>query len=105
MFGGKGDDVFVVDDADFLAGAVGRDFINVGQRTDTLVLRLDDETRALVEAELDAMVEGCVLRIDELKLTAVGVQEVFANRTESLIDLVDGDLATRVAEGELWGFL
>lgn len=106
MFGGKGDDVFVIDDADFLAGTVGRDFINGGQGTDTLVLRLDDETRALVEAELDAMGEGGVLRIDELKLTAVGVEEViFADRTDSLVDLVDGDLATRVAEGELWGFL
>lgn len=105
MAGGGGNDVFVIDDADFLAGSTARDIIFGGAGTDTLVLRLDDETRALVEPLISDDLDG-VLRINELRLTAVGIEEVvFADRTESLVDLVDGDLADRVEEAELWGFL
>ena len=105
MAGGAGDDIFVIDDADFLAGATARDIIVGGAGTDTIVLRLDDATRAIVEPLIGDDVSG-ILRIGELRLTAIGVEEVvFADRTESLVGLVDGDLATRVAEAELWGFL
>lgn len=105
MAGGAGNDIFVVDDPDFLNGAAARDLIFGGAGTDTLVLRLDDATRALVEPLISDDVGG-VLRIDELKLTAIGVEQiVFADRTESLVGLVDGDLAARVEEAELWGFL
>ena len=105
MAGGAGDDIFVIDDADFLAGATARDIIVGGAGTDTIVLRLDDATRAIVEPLIGDDVSG-ILRIGELRLTAIGVEEVvFADRTESLVGLVDGDLATRVEEAELWGFL
>jgi len=105
MVGGTGDDIFVIDDVDFLNGAPARDQIFGGTGTDTLVLRLDDATRAIVEPLISDKIDG-VLRINELRLTAFGIEEVvFAGRTESLVDLVDGDLAMRVEEAELWGFL
>lgn len=105
MAGGAGDDVFVIDDVDFLAGSTARDLVFGGAGTDTLVLRLDDATRALVEPLISDDIDG-VLRINELRLTAFGIEEVvFADRVESLVDQVDGDLADRVVEAELWGFL
>ena len=105
MAGGAGDDVFVIDDVDFLAGSAARDLIFGGAGTDTLVLRLDDATRAIVEPLVSDDIDG-VLRIGELRLTAIGIEEVvFADRTDSLAGLVDGDLADRVVEAELWGFL
>lgn len=105
MGGAAGDDIFVIDDVDFLNGATTRDVIFGGAGTDTLVLRLDDATRAIVEPLVGDDIDG-VLRIQELRLTAFGIEEVvFADRTESLVGLVDGDLAIRVEEAELWGFL
>ena len=105
MAGGAGDDVFVIDDPDFLNGAVARDLIIGGAGNDTLVLRLDNPTRSVVEGFVAEDV-GDIVRIDELGLTAIGIEEIiFADRAGSLVDLVDGDLATRVEEAELWGFL
>ena len=105
MAGGAGDDVFVIDDPDFLNSAVARDLIIGGAGNDTLVLRLDNPTRSVVEGFVAEDV-GDIVRIDELGLTAIGIEEIiFADRSGSLVDLVDGDLATRVEEAELWGFL
>ena len=105
LFGGKGDDIFVVDDPDFLGGGGAKNIIRGGDGFDTLVLRLDEGSLAEFQAALpDDMVTG--LRVDALKLQFSDIEEiVIADRSESLSDLATGDLQTRIDEAELWGFL
>lgn len=106
LVGAQGDDVLFHTEAALLGGEAGVDLFLGGAGHDTLVLTLSEETAAALEADIAAY-NGRGGTFETLGLTLRGVDEIVVRRVgDDLADLgLTGDLAARVAEAELWGFV
>ncbi|MEM8849185.1 MAG: SGNH/GDSL hydrolase family protein [Pseudomonadota bacterium] len=101
-FGGRGSDVFLYTEASLIGGTTGEDhdIFFGGRGRDTLVLALSDETRALVEDDLNG---GWFEHLDAIGVTTIGIERfVFV---DSRLDLAEIDTAARLAEADLWGLV
>ena len=99
-FGGSGNDTFIFTENFLLGAAPGDNNTFIGKfGTDTLVLALSDETRAAVEAQIETDEAAALASIG---ITAFGIEEIqFVDRE----DLGDLDVAARLDEADLWGFV
>lgn len=101
--GGRGNDAFLYTEASLIGGVTGadNDVFRGGQDDDTLFLVLTDETRALVEDELED--EAFVQNLDSIGVTTVSIESFVFLETRA--DLAELELDGRLDEADLWGLV
>ncbi len=106
LLGGSGNDVFFHKEASLLGGSKSFDLFIGGGGRDTLVLTLTDETAEAMAGKIEAY-NGRFAFFRELGLTAIGIEEIVVRKIgDDVSDLgLTGDLADRVEEADLWGFV
>lgn len=118
LFGGAGNDLFLFTEASILGGVAGRDLFDGGAGRDTLVLQLTSATAAAYATNPSAVLASLGLAL--VSIERIVVETVDLRTPTSLADiaspyssnfgfdidsLATGELAARLHEADLFGFI